>query len=64
MREVIRLNSLYWKENIATGIVKPKITALFFDKLWIPDGYEKYDINCNIPEEIRFRINKSLPMDI
>jgi len=52
------------KENIATGIVKPKTTALFFDKLWIPDGYENYDINCNIPEEIQFRINKPLPMDI
>lgn len=52
------------KENIATGIVKPKTTALFFDKLWIPDGYENYDINCNIPKEIRFRINKSLSMDI
>lgn len=48
------------KENIATGIVKPKTTALFFDKLWIPDGYENYDINCNIPKEIRFRINKQL----
>lgn len=46
------------KENIATGIVKPKTTALFFDKLWIPEGYENYDINCNIPKEIRFRINK------
>ncbi len=51
------------KENIATGIVKPKTTALFFDKLWIPEGYENYDINCNIPKEIRFRINKPLPMD-
>ena len=52
------------KENIATGIVKPKTTALFFDKLWIPDGYENYDINCNIPKEIRFRINKPLSMDV
>lgn len=52
------------KENIATGIVKPKTTALFFDKLWIPDGYENYDINCNIPKEIRFRVNKPLSMDI
>lgn len=52
------------KENIATGIVKPKTTALFFDKLWIPDGYENYDINCNIPKEIRFRINKPLPMNV
>lgn len=51
------------KENIATGIVRPKTTAMFFDKLWIPDGYENYDINCNIPKEIRFRINKPLPMD-
>lgn len=52
------------KENIATGIVKPKTTALFFDKLWIPDGYENYDINCNIPKGIRFRINKPLTMDV
>lgn len=36
-----------YTENIATGIVKPKTTA-FFDKLWIPDGYENCDINCNL----------------
>ena len=53
-----------YKENIATGIVKPKTTALFFNKLWIPDGYENYDTNCNIPKEIRFRINKPLSIDI
>lgn len=52
------------RENIATGIVKPKTTALFFDKLWIPDGYENYDTNCNIPKEIRFRINKPLSIDV
>lgn len=52
------------RESIATGIVKPKTTALFFDKLWIPDGYENYDANCNIPKEIRFKINRPLSMDI
>lgn len=27
---------LFVKESYATGLVRPKTTALFFDKLWVP----------------------------
>lgn len=26
------------KETLATGFVRPKVTALFFDKIWIPES--------------------------
>lgn len=44
------------QESIATGIVKPKTTALFFDKLWIPDGYEIYDEQCRVPNDVKINL--------
>ncbi|MDR0313264.1 MAG: hypothetical protein LBI14_06680 [Treponema sp.] len=39
------------KTSIATGLVKPKTTALFFDKLWVPALPDRFDY---IPEELLF----------
>jgi len=33
----------------ATGLVKPKTSALFFDKLWVPEGSEQFGIE--LPQE-------------
>lgn len=50
MAKIINYNK---DETLATGFVKPKVTALFFDKIWIPNSlldycYEYY----SIPEEV------------
>ncbi|MBD5545790.1 MAG: hypothetical protein HDQ97_00015 [Lachnospiraceae bacterium] len=47
------------KKSIATGIVNPKTTSLFFDKLWIPSGYDEIVEECNVPNEIRFDLKLS-----
>lgn len=47
------------KEIYATGLVKPKTTALFFDKIWLPKEYQKFMILerdwDNIRNELLFK---------
>jgi len=40
------------QESIATGFVRPKTTALFFDKLWIPQWLPK--IQSKVPTVLEF----------
>lgn len=56
MAKIINYNK---DETLATGFVKPKVTALFFDKIWIPNSlldycYEYY----SIPEEVLVLVKK------
>jgi hypothetical protein len=46
------------KTSIATGLVKPKTTALFFDKLWAPILNNRF---VYIPEEL---LLKNLPQEL
>ena len=46
------------KTSIATGLVRPKTTALFFDKLWVPIVPDRFDY---IPEELLFM---NLPQEL
>ena len=39
MAKIINYNK---DETLATGFVKPKVTALFFDKIWIPNSLLDY----------------------
>lgn len=41
-----------YSKSLATGLIKPKTTALFFDKLWVPCDSEFWGI-C-IPDSISF----------
>ncbi|MCH5315474.1 MAG: hypothetical protein J1E81_06140 [Eubacterium sp.] len=46
----------------ATGLVRPKTTALFFDKLWIPEGFDNTEEAASmgineIPSSIRLNID-------
>lgn len=41
--------------KIATGLVKPKTTALFFDRIWIPEFYRNHiETYSDIPSCVRF----------
>ncbi len=49
-----------YKETLATGFVKPKTTAMFFDKIWIPNNIkgswaEKQLGLIDIPEEVLYK---------
>ena len=44
------------KITIATGLVNPKTTALFFDKLWLPQD-KVIDYQEDIPSDIIFRLD-------
>lgn len=39
-------------ETIATGFVRPKVTALFFDKVWIPKSLVDISFEFFIPDEV------------
>lgn len=43
--------------SIATGLVNPKTTSLFYDKIWIPDSLKDTDIYQSeygkIPSEVQ-----------
>lgn len=39
-------------ESLATGFVRPKVTALFFDKLWIPESLLNSSYEYIIPDEV------------
>lgn len=39
-------------ESLATGFVRPKITALFFDKLWIPGSLLQTSFDFYIPKQL------------
>lgn len=43
-------------ESIATGFVRPKVTSLFFDKIWIPESLlnSSFDFYA-IPEEVQIK---------
>ena len=45
--------------SIATGLVNPKTTSLFYDKIWIPDSLKDTDIYQSeygkIPSEVHQR---------
>lgn len=51
-------------ETIATGFVRPKVTALFFDKVWIPKSLVNTSFEFSIPDEVlicepeELRLNK------
>lgn len=40
--------------SIATGLVKPKTTALFFDKIWIPE-LKNIIFDETIPQDFLYR---------
>ena len=44
------------KITIATGLVNPKTTSLFFDKLWIPQD-KVIDYQEDIPSDVIFRLD-------
>lgn len=45
------------EKSIATGIVKPKTTALFFDKIWIPD-FKDIIFDDQIPDSLLYKLDK------
>lgn len=47
-------------ETIATGFVRPKVTALFFDKVWVPKSLAEASFEYFIPNEILIRETKEL----
>lgn len=48
-------------ENIATGFARPKVTSLFFDKIWLPDSLlnSTYEYT-GIPKELLVKENTEL----
>lgn len=39
-------------ETLATGFVRPKVTALFFDKIWVPESLHLTSYEYAIPKEV------------
>lgn len=39
-------------DSIATGFVRPKVTALFFDKIWTPASIVSISSSLYVPEEV------------
>lgn len=47
-------------ESLATGFVRPKVTALFFDKIWVPESLLRTSYEYMIPEQVLIREKNEL----
>ena len=47
-------------ETVATGFVRPKVTALFFDKIWVPKSLLQTTYDFFIPEQVLIYEEKEL----
>ena len=50
-------------ESLATGFVRPKVTALFFDKIWVPESILLTSYEYIIPEQVLLREKEELTID-
>ena len=59
----VRMSKLYnynKGETLATGFVRPKVTALFFDKIWVPDSLLQTTYDYLIPKQVLVREKREL----
>lgn len=57
MHEIVNYNE---GESLATGFVRPKVTALFFDKIWVPESLLQTSYEYIIPEQVLIKEKKEL----
>ena len=50
-------------ESLATGFVRPKVTALFFDKIWVPESILLTSYEYIIPEQVLLREKEEFTID-
>lgn len=51
-------------ESLAAGFVRPKVTALFFDKIWVPSSLLRTSYEFFIPEQVLIQEDKELTVKV